>query len=200
VDPLDSKLQIFKSYQLLTIVADGKPKDPKSPFLADWVLPSGGSVGTFASHGKELIYLSQQKETLGKILVEEKTLEDPKLNLESFAKVLAIALLDARNVDYHLISSKQDILDFEKDKGVGGGGYEVDRKSLKAVESLIAAPKWEEKNGGKKLTFFCLSGWMHEIHLVDQITVSFSQGGAQIEIQDKVLNKDIFKKVPMIEY
>jgi len=190
-------LQIFNNYQLINITAYHSGLE--DPFLEHPMLPTGGSWGTFAYDGKHLIYLSQSKDNLEKILTQEKIIGNSKINPEALAKIIIMTLIDKLTRFNELIQSPQGILSYEKYKGTATD-YKVDRQKLKKLKKKIKPPFWKDSGNKKILTFFCLSGWMHKKNTINKFTVSFDKNSSILEIKKETLVDKIFNKIPSIMY
>jgi len=154
------------------------------------LLPSGGSSGTFAYNEKELIYLSQKKENLEKLLAQEPGVFDPKSDPTAMAQVITNTLIDQGTIENELIGSLDDLKSYGKEMK-----YKIDKQKMKGLEKMIAKPHWESET---KLVFFCRSGFMGQTGVVKKFIISFDRNSRHLEIKEDVLAENVFGEIPRV--
>jgi len=193
-EALEKEYQIFPHWQLLTLRVKNK-KHPQIE-LQHMMLPTDAMIGIFAYNGTSMLYLSNQKENLEKLLFQEKTLGEPRIGAELFAKLFALILIDKNNAQAHIIDGPQ----YFSHQHLEDQGYRLDESKIKGIQNKFAPAQWKKTGDKTILTFFVRSGWMHMADEIDQIEVSFDPTNGHFDVQNTVLAKGIFKKMPQIMY
>ena len=185
-------LNVFQNYRLLRIYVT------QGDLLENADLADGTSYGMFAYHDDTLLYLNRSNKNLENILWEERHGSVRDMSPKDLAQVLILCKLSEQQTRNQLIRSNRDVYNFEKKKDLRG--YVVHRGRLNRHKGVIAPPRWRNAGRFEELTFFALSGWMHQITNLVKITVLFDKDDSAMTIDEYVLEPRVFKRTPKIAY